>query len=160
MPTPNGPQFRRVVHLSENETPPHTVDHPWADVFGQGMGDRAASNAVLFTADEVDTSDLVRKTGRRFAHTYEVPEELMSIERFGDDDLTGAARTHFSRTDSPELWEGTPASRKDAVERNQVIRFTNHYELPGKNSYIMPKSLIQGGAIRYAGSRDAIDDNE
>jgi hypothetical protein len=152
-PTVGG--MRTVIHASQISTPPHQTTHPEAMYWGMQdeTFDRKHADKVIFAANKENISDISRVRVSPYFHTYEVPEHLLSAERFGDDDmLSNDTSALFLRSDTPELWETLPAKRKDAADRNQVIRFTNHYESPGSTSYILPKALINTGKIRYVGT--------
>jgi hypothetical protein len=158
MPPPDGPQFRRIIHLSDSGAAPHTVDHDMADIYRNDKTDRKYTNEVVFAADEADFDVLNKEMYRENVHAYDVPEDMLSVERFGDDDLEELSGGTYAypgagRTSQPELWESIPASRKDAVTRQKVMRFTNSFEAPGKQSYIVPKTIINDGRVRYVGRK-------
>jgi hypothetical protein len=166
MPTPTGPQFRQVVHLSNSADPPHTVDHPHykrklddplreTSAATQGVRDRINfANSVVFAADHADVGsmrDSVYLGNRKYVHNYSVPTQAMSVELFGDDDLD-PEQNIWAGGDEPELWQGVQATREDAATNNRVVRFVNAGETHGKTSYILPKSMITSGDIRYEGT--------
>jgi hypothetical protein len=155
--------MRRVVHVSKSVIAPHDIDHPNIEHhrsasqlpnLSDGQKDTLNfANDVVFLGDE-DNEGHLRSglgSGRDYTHIYEMPDNLTSTERFGDDN--SQLLNLYARSDQPELWEGTPAKRQDAVERNQVIRFTNAVEGVGSQSFIAPKSLIHSGDIKYLGRK-------
>lgn len=145
-----GEQMRRVVHLSISSDPPHTVKHPDPKSYGD---DRRFNNEVIFAGGvehlkPLAESDVLDR--RPYVHTYEVPESLISPETFADDTFPGQSKW-FHTHPKGELGSDLPASRQDAVTNKRVVKYTNAIEAAGKLSYIMPKSRIESGDIRYVG---------
>jgi hypothetical protein len=142
---------RTVTHSSRYENPPHTHIDRFAP-FPTGNDRERFNSSVVFAADETDTERMRKGLGGArhvpYMHTYEVPDEVVSIERFGDDDHVHT----FDSSDTPQLWESVNATRQDAVENERVVRFTNSVEDRGSQSYILPKSLINSGKIKYVGT--------
>lgn len=141
---------RTVTHSSNRPAPPHTykdrLSHP------TGTDRERFTHGVVFAADAVDTERMRKGLGGArhipYIHTYEVPDEVVSTERFGDDDHVHT----FDSSDTPQLWESVNATRQDAVENERVVRFTNSVENRGSQSYILPKSLINSDKIKYVGT--------
>lgn len=146
---------RTVTHVSKYQDPPHMfLEVGSAAAFANRHTDRARFNDdVIFAADSEETESMRKELGggaklRPFTHTYEVPDEVLSEERYADDDLVDT----FARSDTPQLWETLNATRQDAVENERVVRFTNAMEAAGSQSYILPKSLVNSGRIKYTGT--------
>lgn len=147
----------RMVHWSDDHTPPHTTDHFMKNIYEQGEGDRRYTNDILF-AGNVENADLLNEEiGREWAHYYDVPKNLISPETYADDDRPNESLPHI-KGPQLELTHDLPALRGDAVRGNRVIKFVNAIEAPGSLSYIIPKSRIQSGDIQYRGMRSVGDD--
>lgn len=159
MPKPEGDQFKIIYHLSENDTPPHKIDHPlYGQLEDEDMGSkRIGSNDVLFGTEEKSLTSLGR---RPYAHRYRVPVSSISPELFSDDDddLFGAPTTPDWQK-RPQLWQQLPASRLDALRRKTVVRFVNGAEnvdttggqIWNPPSYIIPKPHMKELGIEYEG---------
>lgn len=146
-----GEQMRQVVHLSDSADPPHLVNHLMASIYDKETDDRKFTNRVLFAADVKNVGELKETDlGRDYMHTYEVPESLVSPETFADDDRPDWSQ-RYVQGPQPELGSDLPARREDAVVNNRVVKYINAFEAPGGTSYIMPKSRIKSGDIRYTG---------
>ena len=145
-----GEQMRQVVHFSESAKPPHTVNHRYARLHEKDTGDRKFTNQVLFAGDLKDKDALKRDLSREYVHSYEIPESLISPETFGDDDFPSIS-LDFIKGPQLELGNDLPARREDAVVNNRVVKYINAGEARGGTSYIMPKSRIESGDIRYKG---------
>ena len=145
-----GEQMRQVVHFSESAKPPHAVNHPDAHIYNRGTDDRKFTNQVLFAGDLKNKDALEKDIYREYVHSYEIPESLISPETFGDDDAPSES-LDFIKGPQLELGNDLPARREDAVVNNRVVQYINAREAPGGTSYIMPKSRIKSGDIRYTG---------
>lgn len=57
------------------------------------------------------------------------------------------------------LWEHISADPKEAVQTGKVIPYRNTHEDRGSISYMVPKSAIRSGKVKYAGVTDLTKDD-
>lgn len=147
----NKDQMVRVLHFSEDRGAPHSQDHFMKDIYEQGTGDRRFTNDVIFAGDSKDIYGLKTSfNDRGFIHVYDVPSTLVSPETFADDDHPQES-SNYIKGPQLELGNDLPARREDAVTNQRVVKFINSREARGGMSYILPKSKVDSGDIKYQG---------
>lgn len=157
--------YIKAYHISEQETPPHELDphsllrysewdntHP--DVLH--MGSRKA-------AIHIQNSRLY--IPRNHLHEYEIDPSIVHPVIYGDSqsmldisrDIEDSKAKNIDKHMAgiqPELWESIPGDPREAVKTGQVLPYRNFAEDIGSISYMVPKSAIKEGKVRYVGVKD------
>lgn len=168
MPDLNNDQFRTVYHASYDAAPPHTVDvHPaFADEDRETLSEWKNREADAMFAGTVESAADRAMTGRSYIHRYRVPKTSLSEELYGDDHMYAEPnnraeinRAIYAKGNQPELWQTTPVTKKEAVNRGSVLRYTNMFEDPGKESVVIPKSAMKDKGVEFLGTDEITKDN-
>lgn len=154
MPAPDGPQFVRVYHSSNEYAPTHELD----------MRERNYGNAhpdVIHTGttQAASTGPLAN---RAYLHAYDVPLEHIYPVTFGDEYHILNEREDSQRKRmfnhnivknniQEGLFETIPGDPKFAIKTNMAIPYRNMAEDHGSISYMLPKKAIKEGKIIYRG---------
>lgn len=179
VPKPLGPQFIRVHHLSHEAVPPHTVTPvhgPDHDFDLPNMHPDVIHAGTKQAAMEIDQGTR-KEFRRRFLHSYDIPVSRQYSHVFGDD---------FKHTFSPEdednplygnmvnlkkfkekmkgtqpgLFESVTGTPDIALESGQAVPYRNRAEDVGSISWMIPKSAVHRGGIRYRGVKEINHDND
>jgi len=169
MPAPTGPQFQRVFHRSNSDTPVHLQEattrqayHPDSnyhpDIFHVGTEESALdirfNDRPYMQEYEIDLShpsispvtwgeesSVIRKHDKIEANPEKAhPSEVKSVRKFTDS-MIGKQEG---------LFESVPANAEYAAEKSSILPYRNRIEDTGSISYIVPKSAV-GGAVRLVG---------
>ena len=160
----NPDQMVKMYHISWDETPPHELE---------------SSNVHAYTEGENIHPDVLHMGTRRSAiqinrthlHEYEAdPSEIDPIVYGDEQRLLNAERDFpegFRAKDIKKsmqgvqqgLWETVTGDPRDAVTKGKPIPYRNLSEDVGSISYMVPKSAIQSGKVRYVGVTDLTKDN-
>lgn len=178
MEKPLGPQFVRVYHSSHEVVPPHRVNAQHGPDHDFGMANThediihaGTMKAAQEIAEGIGSGE--NRNKRQFIHVYDIPSEHQYPYTFGDDfDLTfspededrfpNASRVpefkEKMKGTQPELFESVTGTPDIALKSNKAVPYRNRGEDIGSISWMMPKSAIREGKIRYAGVRTTNQD--
>lgn len=153
----------RMFHISWDETPPH-------ELTPSRIQEYRPDNNLHPDVLHMGTREAALQIHRTHLHEYEMDASDVDPVTYGDAPnlLTDPDRfrptNHFARTYlknmkgvQPSLWEETPADPIDAVNRNAVLPYRNLAESPGSVSFIVPKSAIASGKVKYVGVETGIE---
>lgn len=148
--------YIKAYHISWGTTPPHERD----------------SSDVVFTYNDNVHPDALHMGTRRAAiqihrthlHEYEINPSALHPVTQGDSPIMkektekegwrAKSANEAMRGLQPELWETVSADPRQAVRTGQVLPYRNLGEDTGSISFIVPKSAINSGAVRYVGVTD------
>lgn len=163
MPAPTGPQFQTVFHSSVSQTPPHLVTPNRDDIEGYDN----AHPDVIHAGTRQAALDITGIHGNRdFIHAYQVPAEHTYPVTFGDEqylqnepDKRNKRDARVVSTGEQEgLFETLTGDPELALRTNMAVPYRNMGEDVGSISYMLPKSAINEGKIRYVGVKNRYDD--
>lgn len=181
MTKPLGPQFVTVYHASEQETPPHEVEASeklksrYKHTVGKFPENYPVSSNVHPDVIHGGTEQSASEFARLYTHVYEIPVEKQYPVAFGDapqmtfsdereefDPSTGNPVMRGFPKDyqqnmrgvQPGLFESIPGDPRLALKSQMAVPYRNKGEDPGSISWMIPKSVIKEGGIRYVGLKD------
>lgn len=149
--------YIKAYHISWNDTPPHEV---------------APSNLQDYQEDENVHPEVLHMGTRRAAvqihrthlHEYEIDPSVLHPVVHGDSEaMRGQSSVEGWRKEKvdkamsgiqSELWEDISGNPVDVVRTGQVFPYRNLAEDAGSISFMVPKSAIRSGAVRYRGVTD------
>ena len=151
--------YIKAYHISWDDTPPHELDPDKKNVFYQ-EGDNIHPDAL-----HMGTREAAMQIWRTHLHEYEIDPSVMHPVIQGDSpsmmekaNQPGSYRNRDVNIAmsgvQPELWESVSADPREAVKTGKVLPYRNLAEAPGSISYIVPKSAIKEGKVRYVGVKD------
>jgi hypothetical protein len=156
-----GEHIIRVYHSSRVAEPPHEVEPKYADdlrILKKAEGPKHAYNNVHPDIIHAGTYESAHEIGggtRQFMHMYELDTREMSPVVYGDaPPLLGNETQKFKRRLSGEqqsLWESVPSTGLETLEHGKVQPYRNQAEDEGSISYMIPKSEIAEGRVKYIG---------
>lgn len=146
--------YIKAYHISWDETPPHELqpsilqDRPEGNVHPDivHMGTRKSAVQIY----------------RTHLHEYEIDPSKMEPVVYSDEqqmvDITESPH-HYKGRDflramrgkQEGLWETIVPNPQEVAARGVVTPYRNRAEDPGSISYMVPKSAIRSGAVRYKG---------
>lgn len=165
MPKPNGPQWIDVYHASDWADSPHDVSA--TDVEAQEYFNTHPDVLHMGTEDSVNDAEF---GDRAYEHKYRIPvshiypvvfgdskedmdDEKEFAKRGGETEFEYSMKRRAREGDHEGLFESIPADPLHAIRNNMVIPYRNIKEAPGEISYMVPKSLITQGIVKYHGVR-------
>ena len=151
--------FIKAYHVSWNTTPPHELE---------------PSNLQTFQEHENRHPDILHMGTRRASmqihrthlHEYEIDPSALHPVVHGDSPAmleVASSKVPSYKTREikekmagvqPELWESLPGDPREAVGTGKVFPYRNLAEDVGSISFMVPKSAIASGAVRYKGVTD------
>ena len=154
----------RMFHISWNETPPHELEP-------SRMQEYRPDNNVHPDVLHMGTREAALSIHRTHLHEYEMDANDVDPVTYGDSaNLLEKESNRFTRPDhfarafhknmvgvQPSLWENTPADPIDSINRNAILPYRNLSESPGSVSFIVPKSAIASGKVKYVGVETDIE---
>ena len=155
----NVSNYIKAYHISWNETPPHELK---PDVMHTAVVGRNVHPDIL----HMGTRRSAIQIHRTHLHEYEIDPTKIDPLVYSDEDqivkyteqrpmnYKGRDFTNAMRGKQEGLWESTIPDVHDVVHRGIVTPYRNRGEDPGSISYMVPKSAIQSGAVRYKGFDD------
>lgn len=175
MPKPDGPQFVTVFHSSEDAVPPHEVHYgstntDWKK--GASLEEENRHPRVIHAGTEASTEGFKRP----YTHVYEIPVEHQYPVTFGDAPrmtFDDESETFDRKTGEPVsknfvgeyqqrlrgvqqgLFESIPGDPELAVRTEMAVPYRNKGEDKGSISWMVPKSAIRSGNIRYKGLKES-----
>lgn len=157
-----GEHIIRVYHSSRSVVPPHSLEVPHADTLRtlkKAEGVKHAYNNVHPDLIHAGTEEAAREIGggtRPFIHMYEVDTREMSPVVYGDAPGLGETQKFRRRLagEQESLWESVHSTGLETLEHGKVQPYRNRAEDEGSISYMIPKSEISAGRVRYAGRQD------
>jgi hypothetical protein len=157
-----GEHIIRVYHSSRSAVPPHSLEVRHADnlrILKKAEGPKHAYNNVHPDLIHAGTEEAAREIGggtRPFIHMYEVDTREMSPVVYGDAPGLGETQKFRRRLagEQESLWESVHSTGLETLEHGKVQPYRNRAEDEGSISYMIPKSEISAGRVRYAGRQD------
>jgi hypothetical protein len=157
-----GKHIIRVYHASRIPEPPHEVEPKYADdlrILKKAEGPKHAYNNVHPDIIHAGTYDSAHEIGggtRPFMHMYEIDTREMSPVVYGDAPGLGETQKFKRRLagEQESLWESVPSTGLETLEHGKVQPYRNRAEDEGSISYMIPKSEISAGRVKYAGRQD------
>ena len=170
MPAPTGPQFQRVFHRSNSDTPVHLQEATTRQAYHPDSN----YHPDIFHAGTEESTKEVRFSNRPYMHEYEIDMSHPSISPVTWGEEGSILRDHASVENDPNnadsyklgvvqefsdsmrgkqegLFESVPADAQYAAEKGSILPYRNRVEDKGSVSYIVPKSSV-GGAVRFVGT--------
>ena len=173
MPAPTGPQFQRVFHRSNSDTPVHLQEATSRHAFHP---DSNFHPDVFHVGTEAST-EVSRFRDRSYLHEYEIDMSHPSVSPVTWGEENTILRSHdlieqkltdktFDAPHSSEvktvrefddsmkgqqegLFERVPANAEQAA-KGTILPYRNRVEDKGSISYIVPKSAV-GNGVRLVG---------
>lgn len=149
--------YIKAYHISWNETPPHELTPTIAQDYQE---DENTHPDVL----HMGSRKAAMQIWRTHLHEYEIDPSALHPVVHGDSPQMMERAEYNPRskkevTDAmskvqPELWESIPGNPLDAVNTGKVFPYRNFAEDVGSISYMVPKSAIAEGKVRYVGVKD------
>ena len=152
--------YIKMYHIAWDDTPPHEL-RPYEELHAYREG-RNIHPDVLHMGNK----DAALQIWRTHLHEYEVDPSVIDPITYGDEEFVmqksdnPAYATHKKMKETmrgvqPTLWESIPGDPREAVKTGNVISYRNHGEDAGSISFMVPKSAIASGKVRYVGFTDA-----
>jgi len=149
--------YIKAYHISWDETPPHELP---PDI----LQDRPEGN-VHPDIMHMGTRRAAMQIHRTHLHEYEIDPSKMEPVVYSDEKITvDATKSPYNykgvmfrrgmRGKQEGLWETIVPNPQEVASRGVVTPYRNRIEDPGSISYMVPKSAIKGGAVRYKGVTD------
>jgi hypothetical protein len=158
-----GEHIIRVYHSSRSNEPPHTYEPPYADTHRRQREEqyREGFSSVNTHPDIIHagTSESAHEVGggtRPFIHMYEIDTREMSPVVYGDAPGLGETQKFKRRLagEQESLWESIHSTGEETLKHGLVQPYRNKAEDEGSISYMIPKSAIKAGRVKYAGRQD------
>lgn len=160
----NPDQMVKMYHISWNDTPPHELMP--SNVIHAYVPGKNVHPDVL----HMGTRRSAMSIHRTHLHEYEAnPSDIDPIV-YGDEkhmmDVEKIAPSSFRAKDIRKamqgvqqgLWETVTGDPRDAITRGKLVPYRNFSEDVGSISYMVPKSAIQSGKVRYVGVTNLTED--
>jgi len=157
----NPDQMVKIYHMSWSNTPPHELEPDTKGLHVYSPG-RNIHPDIL----HMGTRRSAISINRTHLHEYEIDQSEIEPITYGDEGwlLEKHARqpdSYFPRKfreamegKQQGLWENVPADPLESVHNSKVIPYRNTTEDAGSISYMVPKSAITTGRVRYKGVTD------
>lgn len=157
-----GEHIIRVYHASRIPEPPHEVEPKYADELRdlkKTMSTKESHNNTHPDIIHAGTYESAHEIGggtRPFMHMYEIDTREMSPVVYGDAPGLGETQKFKRRLagEQESLWESVPSTGLETLEHGKVQPYRNRAEDEGSISYMIPKSEISAGRVKYAGRQD------
>lgn len=161
----NPDQMIKMYHMSWSATPPHKKKPD-----ERGGHDYNPGRNIHPDVLHMGTRRSAISIHRSHLHEYEVSQSDVDPITYGDEGYLLQQHekypdTHFPRTfrkamegKQQGLWENVPADPLEAVNQSKVIPYRNTTEDAGSISYMVPKSAVTSGRVRYKGVTDVTKD--
>jgi len=154
-----GDHIMRVYHASREETPPHEVEPKYADELRdlkKTMSTKESHNNTHPDIIHAGTYESAKEIGggiRKYMHVYDVDTREMSPVTYGDASYTGETQKFKKRMEGAQqsLWESVPSTGMETLEHGRVQPYRNKGEDEGSISYMIPKSEVGTGRVKYVG---------
>lgn len=161
-----GEHILRVYHSSRSVIPPHDVtkgNDPDLRKLRQEDYKQGTSNTnthpdiihagTLEAAKEIGGGGGWHTLMRPYMHAYDIDVSEMSPVTYGD--APGMEETQkFKKRlagEQQSLWESVPSTGEETLQHGRVQPYRNNVEDEGSISYMIPKSAIGTGRVRYVG---------
>lgn len=150
--------YIKAYHISWDETPPHELFPGVLQNYREG--DNRHPDVL-----HMGTREAAMQIYRTHLHEYEIDPSALHPVTHGDaeymkekiENPAYAVHRDFKKKmegEQPELWEDVPGDPREAVRTGQVLPYRNFGEDAGSISYMVPKSAIREGRVRYIGVKD------
>jgi len=146
--------YIKAYHISWNDTPPH-------ELFPSGLQNYREEDNRHPDVLHMGTRKAAMQIHRTHLHEYEIDPSALHPVTHGDaahmkGKIEAVNRKFIKKMEGvqPELWEDVPGDPREVVHTGQVFPYRNLGEDPGSISYMVPKSAIKSGAVRYRGFTD------
>lgn len=148
--------YIKAYHISWNETPPHELP-PNPDYYYTHHESGGNTHPDVL---HMGTRRAAVQIHRTHLHEYEIDPSKIHPLVYSDEfhavhDSGNNKDFNKSMAGKQEgLWETVVPDINEVASRQQVTPYRNRVEDPGSISYMVPKSAIWGGAVRYKGVTD------
>lgn len=149
--------FIKAYHISWDTTPPHELKPRESHVVVPGSN---VHPDIL----HMGTRRAAVQIHRTHLHEYEIDQTKMNPVTFADSEDMIFKTTQGGRDWGPfnrsmqgkqeGLWENVTPDTEEVVNKGVVVSYRNRGEDPGSLSFMVPKSAIASGAVRYKGVTD------
>ena len=154
-----GEHIIRVYHSSRVAEPPHEVELKYADDlrnYKKTTSTKESHNNTHPDIIHAGTHKSAHEIGggtRQFMHMYDVDTREMSPVTYGDAWYAGETQEFKKRMSGEQesLWESVPSTGMETLEHGRVQPYRNKAEDEGSISYMIPKSEVTAGRVKYVG---------
>ncbi len=155
-----GDHIMRVYHASRDAAPPHEVEPKYAEKQRQfkektknDPNHFGNTHPDIIHAGTLASAHEIGGGTRQFIHMYELDTREASPVVYGDAPGLGETQK-FKRNlvgEQESLWESIPSTGMETLEHGKVQPYRNKAEDEGSISYMIPKSEIAKGRVKYVG---------